>query len=79
MDYTSTPLAATFTAGTNSTTINIPVNMDNIAEESETFNLSLTIPPSLSERGITLGVNSAATATITDNTSKYCYVMNKIM
>ena len=69
MDYTSTPITATFTAGTNSTTINISVKKDNIVEESETFNLSLTISTSLNDR-VTLGDISTATVTITDDTSK---------
>ena len=69
MDYTSTPITATFTAGTNNTTINISVTIDDIVEESETFNLGLTISTSLNDR-ITLGTTSTATATITDDTSK---------
>ena len=48
MDYTSTPITATFTAGTTSTTIDVPVTMDDIAEGSETFTIKFTIPPSLS-------------------------------
>ena len=42
MDYTSTPITATFTAGTTSTTIDVPVASDYISEGLETFNLRLT-------------------------------------
>ena len=69
VDYTSTPINATFTAGTISTTINVPVTRDNIAEESETFNLGLNVITSLSGR-VTPGGISASTVTITDDTSK---------
>ena len=69
MDYTSTPITATFTPGTNSATIIIPVTKDNIAEKSEKFNLSFTIPSSLDSR-VTPGTISTATATITDNAGK---------
>ena len=48
IDYTSTPINATFAASTTNTTIIVPVSKDNIVEESETFDLTLTIPPSLS-------------------------------
>ena len=51
------------------TTIDVPVTMDNIAEEMETFNLNLTIPPSLSGR-VTPGNITTATATIIDDTGK---------
>ena len=51
------------------TTIDVPVTGDNIAEEMETFNLNLTIPPSLSER-VTPGNITTATATIIDDTGK---------
>ena len=69
MDYTSTPITATFPAGTNRITVNVPVTMDNIAEQSETFDLSFTIPPFL--RGLVVpGSITAATGTITDATGK---------
>ena len=69
MDYTSTPITATFTAGATTTTINVPVTMDNIAEQSETFDLSLTIPPALSG-DVVPGNIATAVGNITDITSK---------
>ena len=70
MDYTSTPITATFPAGTNSTTINIPVTRDVISEDDlETFDLILTIPPSL--KSVFPGSISKTVGSIIDNTSKY--------
>jgi len=66
VDYTSTPITATFPAGTNSTTISVPVTMDNIAEQSETFDLSLTI----TGENILPGDIIRAIGNITDATSK---------
>ena len=57
MDYDSTPIDATFVAGTNITTINISVIKDNIVEESETFDLNFVIPSSLSGRVIPGNIN----------------------
>ena len=71
MDYDSTPLNATFTAGSNSTVVNVPVIRDDIAEESETFDLSFTIPLSLEKIDqIMPGTITEAVGNITDNTSK---------
>ena len=68
VDYLSTPLTATFTAGTTSTAINISLTTDNIMEQSETFDLSFTIPLSLS--GQVLSGMDKATVNITDDTCK---------
>ena len=69
VDYTSTPIIATFTANTNRTTINVSVTKDVIAEESETFNLNFTIPSSLSGWVIPGNITTAV-GNITDDTSK---------
>ena len=70
MDYNSTPITATFPAGTNSTTINIPVTKDIISEDDlETFDLILTIPPSL--KSVFPGSINKTIGSIIDNTSKY--------
>ena len=69
MDYNSTHITATFYAGTISTTINVPVTKDIISEDDiETFDLILTIPPSL--KFVFLGSISRAIGSIIDNTSK---------
>ena len=71
MDYDSTPLNATFTAGSNSTVVNVSVIKDDIAEESETFDLNFTIPLSLEKIDqIMPGTIAEAVGNITDNTSK---------
>ena len=69
MDYTSTPITATFTAGTTSTTIDIPVTMDSILEHSETFTLSITIPPALNGN-VVPGDIATAVGNISDISSK---------
>ena len=68
-DYNSTPINATFTAGTTSTTVNVPLINDSIAEGPETFNLNVTIPPSLSGQ-VELGTIIEAVGYIIDDTSK---------
>ena len=68
-DYTSAPIIATFAANTISTTINVPVTIDAIAEESETFDLTFIIPSSLSGQVIP-GKITKAIGVITDDTSK---------
>ena len=66
MDYTSTPITATFTAGTNSTTISIPVNKDDIVEGTEMFNLHINMP--LLNSDVILGTQSTAVVYIYDST-----------
>jgi len=68
VDYTSDPITATFSAGATIARVDIPVTMDNIAEQSETFDLSLTIPPTQSD--VVLGATRTAVGNITDATSK---------
>ena len=69
MDYTSTPITATFIAGADSTTIDVPVTSDNATEESETFDLTFTIPSSLSR--VIPGNIIMAVGNITDSTCKF--------
>ena len=69
MDYISTPILATFPAGATSVTIDVPVNVDNIAELIETFDLSFTIQSSLSGQ-VSLGRITNAGGVILDDTRK---------
>ena len=69
VDYTSTPITATFTAETTSTTIDVPVSTDDIAEGPETFGITFIIPPSLSR--VVPGDITMAVGNITDTTSMY--------
>ena len=69
MDYDSTPVNATFTAGTNSTIANISVITDNIAEDYEVFGIQLNFTDRLMfKHQIDLGSDSICF--IDDNTSK---------
>ena len=69
MDYTSTPITATFPAGDDITTISVPVTMDNIVEQSETFDLSFMIPQAI--RGdVVPGTITTAVGNIADVSSK---------
>ena len=69
LDYDSTPINATFTAGSTSTTVNVPVIKDDLVEESETFDLTFTIPPSL-KNCVIPGNVAKAVGNITDDTGK---------
>jgi len=73
VDYDSTTITITFTAGTTSTTVNVSVTNDNIAEKSETFDLYFSISSSL--RGQVIPGNiTKAVGNITDDTGKIiCY------
>ena len=53
-------------AKSNTTTINVPVTMDDIVEGIEMFNLNIVIPSS--ESNITLGKQSTAVVQIYDST-----------
>ena len=69
MDYDSTPITATISAGTASTTVNVPLINDSIVEGPETFNLSITISPSLSGQ-VELGTIIEAIGNIIDDTGR---------
>ena len=70
-DFDSAMQTVTIIAGTNSSTLNIPVTNDNIVEGDETFIMSLSIPSSLGPEIVT-GPITSATVTIIDTTSEYC-------
>ena len=69
IDFISAPQTITIIAGTNSSTIRILVVNDNIVEGNETFNMNLTIPPTLGP-GVKAGIVTSATATIIDTSSE---------
>jgi len=72
VDYNSNPIIATFTAGTTSTTVNVPVTNDSIAEKSETFDLNFSISSSLSGQ-VLPGTITKAVGNITDDTGKIIF------
>jgi len=69
VDYTSTPLLTTFSIGTNTTNISIPIIEDNVIETNEEFDLMFTIPLSISDV-INAGTEMIATGVIIDSTGK---------
>lgn len=73
VDYESTPVDAIFVAGTTRATINISLTTDNILEQSETFDLSFIIPPSLHGQVLS-GINKAV-VNITDDTRKKIFLI----
>ena len=75
MDYDETPITATFIAGTTTTAVNVSLINDTIVEGLETFDLTITIPPSLSGRVILGTVTTKATGNITDDTGKMCVLI----
>ena len=78
VDYDSNPINATFSAGSTSAMVNVPVTMDGIVERTETFGLSFTIPSSLHGQ-VMEGAITTAVAIITDDTSKeISAILNKV-
>ena len=68
-DYTSGPYNVTFTAGMTIVSLSIPINDDDIFEESETFRLmidSTSLP-----NDVTLGRFRSVVISITDNDGKW--------
>ena len=67
---------ATFSAGTTSSTVSIPITKDIILEQWEMFNLNFTIPTSINDVVIP-GRQATAIGVIIDTTSKW--LMGKSM
>lgn len=67
-DYTTAPITATFTSGTISTTIYVPISNDNDTEPTETFDLEIIVPYSHDGRLI-LGDRATAIGRILDRSS----------
>ncbi|XP_065910088.1 uncharacterized protein [Dysidea avara] len=67
VDYTSTPLLATFSVGTTGIEISIPITEDDIIEPLEEIELIFTIPLSISN-AIVAGTEMTATGVIIDST-----------
>ena len=67
MDFNSNPFTITINAGATDGRAKISVTCDDIVEEPETFNITLTLTSSIS--GVTLGRNTAE-GQIIDSTGK---------
>ena len=70
MDYTSTPLLATFSVETTGIEISIPITEDDIIEPLEEIELIFTIPLSISNV-IVAGTEMTATGVIIDSTGEW--------
>ena len=65
-DFNTTPLTATFASDSSTSSVMVPVIVDNIVEMTEEFTLTLTVPML---RGITAGSITTATGMIVDTSS----------
>ena len=66
VDYDNTTLTATFTNGSNITTVEIPIINDTIVEKNEVFNVTINLPKTTGVR-VMVGDRSTATAVIIDS------------
>ena len=69
MDYTSTPLLATFSVGTTRIEISVPITEDDIIEPLEELDFIFAIPLSISDV-IVAGTEMIATGIIIDSTGE---------
>ena len=69
VDFNSTTQTVTIIAGANSSTVNITLNDDDIAEDAESFNISLTVP-TLNNYRIRAGNITSAIGLIIDTTGE---------
>ena len=68
VDYDSGPYTVTFTAGVTSVPFDVPINDDNILENTENF--TVTIVMGALPTGVTRGDPGSATVNIMDNDRK---------
>jgi len=73
VDYTSTQLFATFSVGTSTANVSVPIIEDDVIEAVEEFDLMFTIPLSISDI-ITTGIEMIASGVIIDSTGEYVQV-----
>ena len=69
IDFNTTTLIATFASGVNMSNVSVQVISDIVGELDESFELTLSVPMSLSP-AITAGENNRATGIIIDSNSK---------
>ena len=75
-DYSNDTIVVTFNPGETEKTVLLVVNPDCTREESEEFNLTLSLDPAAMDLGITLGDRSVAVAEIEDSESKHNIMIN---
>ena len=66
-DLVSEQFELNFPAGETRADFNVTILDDNVVENTESFQLLLSIPNNLTSKGVQVGPNSAATVTIMDN------------
>ena len=70
-DYSNDTIVVTFNPGETEKIVMVTINPDCTREESEEFNLTLSLDPVAIDLGITLGDPSVAVAEIEDSECKY--------
>jgi len=77
VDFSNETIEVTFNPGESEKTVNAVINLDNLREGSEFFNLFLSLPSDASDLDITLGEPSQAVIEIGDTIRK-CIFINGI-
>ena len=67
VDFVSEQLELNFPAGERRVEFNVSILDDNVVENTESFQLLLSIPNNLTSKGVQVGPNAASTVTIMDN------------
>ena len=73
MDYTSTPVVATFAKGTSLATIQVPIIDDNQFERDEDFRAAISVPGNITGAKVTKGTKDEAQVTILDQGETICH------
>ena len=73
MDYTSTPVVATFAKGASSATIQVPIFDDNQYERDEDFQAAISVPGNITGAKVTKGTKDEARVIILDKGETICY------
>ena len=73
MDYTSTPVVATFAKGASSATIRVSIIDDNQFERDEDFQAAILVPGNITGATVTKGTKDEAQVTILDKGETICY------
>ena len=66
-DFVSQQFQLNFPAGETRADFNVTIIDDNVIENTESFQLLLSIPNNLTSKGVQVGPNAEATVTIMDN------------
>jgi len=78
VDFDSTVRSVTFLPGAITSFTNIPITDDPIAEPTESFDMALSVPPSLLTSGLIIGFPSFAMGIIVDDDGMKIIICSKI-